>query len=147
MTDFLSGITSTIPKKPVYSGSESLSPYIAAPSSALLEQNSLLQTEATDLRKNLGGMDRQLVESEAAKAEMQKKIDAGQENVTGPSRTMSNVLAGGTLGLGIASFLDNRKTAKLQRSAMKENLQMARDDQAARKARTAGWANAFGGNE
>lgn len=126
MTDFLSGITSTIPKKPVYSGSESLSPYIAAPSSALLDQNNSL---------------------EIANKELQKKIDAGQENVTGPSRTMSNVLAGGTLGLGVASFLDNRKTAKLQRSAMQENLQMARDAQAARKARTAGWANAFGGNE
>lgn len=124
-----------------------VSPTTSPTSSALLDQNSFLETEAGALRNNLTGMGQQLADTQTANAELQKQLDATQENVTGPGRTMSNVLAGGTLGLGIASFLDNRKTAKLQRSAMKENLQMARDDQAARKRRTAGWANAFGGNE
>jgi len=65
----------------------------------------------------------------------------------GSDRMMTDLQAGGQLGLGIASFLDSRKTAGLQRDMMRENLQMARDDQALRKARTDGWAKAFSSKE
>jgi hypothetical protein len=50
----------------------------------------------------------------------------------------------GTLGLGLASFLDQRKTAGLQRDALRQNLQVAREHQASRKAVGDSWNKAWG---
>lgn len=50
----------------------------------------------------------------------------------------------GTLGLGLASFLDQRKTAGLQRDALRQNLQVAREHQASRKAVGDSWDKAWG---
>lgn len=50
----------------------------------------------------------------------------------------------GTLGLGLASFLDQRKTAGLQRDALRQNLQVAREHQASRKAVGESWNKAWG---
>ena len=64
------------------------------------------------------------------------------DKVTPPSATpswMPSALGLGTLGLGLASFLDQRKTAGLQRDALRQNLQVSREHQAARKALGASW--------
>lgn len=50
----------------------------------------------------------------------------------------------GTLGLGLASFLDQRKTAGLQRDALRQNLQLSREHQASQKALGASWNKAWG---
>jgi hypothetical protein len=64
---------------------------------------------------------------------------------TTPGRSwMANAQALGTLGLGLASFLDQRKTADLQRQAMRQNLDVAREHQASRKALGASWNKAWG---
>ncbi len=50
----------------------------------------------------------------------------------------------GTLGLGLASFLDQRKTADLQRQALRQNLNMSREHQANRRALGDSWNKAWG---
>lgn len=50
----------------------------------------------------------------------------------------------GTLGLGLASFLDQRKTAGLQRDTLRQNLQLSREHQASQKALGASWNKAWG---
>ena len=57
---------------------------------------------------------------------------------------MANAQALGTLGLGLASFLDQRKTADLQRKAMRQNLDVAREHQASRKVLGESWNKAWG---
>lgn len=52
---------------------------------------------------------------------------------------LTNAQAFGTLGLGLASFLDNKKTASLQRDALRQNLQLSRENQANLKALGASW--------
>lgn len=55
-----------------------------------------------------------------------------------------NVQAWGQLGLGLASYLDQRKTAGLQRDALRQNLSVSREHQANRKALGESWNKAWG---
>lgn len=57
---------------------------------------------------------------------------------------LRNTMALGNLGLGIASFLDTKKTAKLQRESLRHNLDVAREEQAQRQAVRDSWNNAWG---
>ena len=50
----------------------------------------------------------------------------------------------GQLGLGLAGYLDNRKTAQKQRALMGEQLKTAKDERAAREGVRSGLASAFG---
>lgn len=61
----------------------------------------------------------------------------------GPSRTMANITAGGTLGLGLLSFLDNRKTAQLQREALRNDISTAKEHRANRQALGASWSKGW----
>ena len=61
----------------------------------------------------------------------------------GPSETMANALAGGQIGLGLASFLDTRKTSKLQREALRQDLAATKEYNEAQKASRASWDSAF----
>lgn len=57
----------------------------------------------------------------------------------------ANSLAMGQIGLGAASYFENRKTAKVQRASLRHNLEVAKEEQALRKERRASWNNAFSG--
>lgn len=49
----------------------------------------------------------------------------------------------GRLGLGLAGFLENRKTANLQRQALRDDIATAREHRANRQALGASWNNAW----
>lgn len=61
----------------------------------------------------------------------EKIIDPPQQPETqyrsGPSQKVANITALGGLGLGALSYLENRKTAKLQRESMRQDLATARE--------------------
>lgn len=57
---------------------------------------------------------------------------------------LRNTMAIGNLGLGIASFLDGKKTAKIQRDSMRHNLDVAKEEQAQRQAVRDSWNKAWG---
>lgn len=59
-------------------------------------------------------------------------------------RNLATAQIVGSLGLGLASFLDQRKTAGLQRASMRENLNMAREHQANRRALSDSWNKGWG---
>lgn len=61
----------------------------------------------------------------------------------GPSELMSNVLAGSQVGLGLASFLDSRKTSKLQRDALRQDIAATREYNDMKRSNRAAWNNAF----
>lgn len=46
---------------------------------------------------------------------------------SGPSEKVANITALGGIGLGALSYLENRKTAKLQRESMRQDLATARE--------------------
>jgi hypothetical protein len=58
----------------------------------------------------------------------------------GPSRFAANASAIGGLGLGIASYFENKKTSQLQRKQMEQNLQASADYNRGRKERSASWS-------
>lgn len=62
---------------------------------------------------------------------------------SGPSRTVANVAAVGGLGLGIAGYFDTKKTAKLQREALRQDITAARDHNARRAQLGASWDKAW----
>lgn len=53
---------------------------------------------------------------------------------TGMSRGMANFQAGAGIGLGLLSFLENRKTSKLQREALRHDIDTAKEHRANRQA-------------
>lgn len=59
-------------------------------------------------------------------------------------RNLATAQIVGSLGLGLASYLDQRKTAGLQRASMRENLNMAREHQANRRALSDSWNKGWG---
>lgn len=61
----------------------------------------------------------------------------------GPSRPIANISAIGNLALGLAGYFENRKTAGLQRDALKHNIATAKEHSANRRALGASWANAW----
>ena len=61
----------------------------------------------------------------------------------GPSQSIANATALGGLGLGLASFLDNRKTARLQRSALRQDIAASKAHNEMKQANRAAWNNAF----
>lgn len=88
--------------------------------------------------------------------EFQKKLDAwnskigaksSEEEATlvGPSRGVSNALTLGSLGLGALSFLDNKKTAGLQRQALRADITAAADQNQRRKDVRASWNSGWVG--
>lgn len=66
-----------------------------------------------------------------------------REFAEGPSRPIANVTALGNLALGLAGYFENRKTANLQRDALKHNIATAKEHSANRRALGASWANAW----
>lgn len=64
-----------------------------------------------------------------------------RENTTGMNPTVAGALGFGQLGLGVAGFLDNRKTAKLQREALRENIASTREYNANRRADRQAWTD------
>lgn len=52
----------------------------------------------------------------------------------GMSRGMANFQAGAGIGLGLLSFLENRKTSKLQREALRHDIDTAKEHRANRQA-------------
>jgi hypothetical protein len=64
------------------------------------------------------------------------------EEQEGPSRFAADASAIGGLGLGIASYFENKKTSQLQRKQMKQNLQASADYNQGRKDRAASWSAA-----
>ena len=70
-------------------------------------------------------------------------VDPALQSPTGLPSWLANTQALGTLGLGLASFLDQRKTAGLQRDALRQNLSVAREHQANRKALGNSWNQAW----
>jgi hypothetical protein len=73
------------------------------------------------------------------------QTDVGKSAVNGATTPswMANAQAFSSLGLGLASFLDQRKTAGLQRDALRQNLSVAREHQANRKALGDSWNKAW----
>lgn len=57
----------------------------------------------------------------------------------GLSRNMANAQAGAGIGLGLLGFLENRKTAKLQREALRNDISTAKEHRANRAALGASW--------
>lgn len=53
---------------------------------------------------------------------------------SGPSEKVANITAIGGLGLGALSFLENRKTADLQRKALRQDIATTKEHRANRKA-------------
>lgn len=72
------------------------------------------------------------------------KID--KPEATGMSRNMANGLAGAQIGLGLLGFLENRKTGKLQREALRHDIDTAKEHRANRAALGASWSKAWSGN-
>lgn len=71
----------------------------------------------------------------------------GDNTNSGLGMNMGTLQAGvglGNLGLGVAGYLDNKKTAKLQRGVLKQQLASNKDLMATRKARDKDIATAFG---
>ena len=64
-----------------------------------------------------------------------------RENTTGMNPTVAGALGFGQLGLGLAGFLDNRKTAKLQREALRDNIASTREYNANRRADRQAWTD------
>lgn len=64
---------------------------------------------------------------------------ASNTTPTGLSRDMANAQAGVGLGLGLLGFLENRKTAKLQREALRNDISTAKEHRANRAALGASW--------
>ena len=56
---------------------------------------------------------------------------------------VTGMLGAGQLGLGLASFLENKKTAELQRSALKQDISDAQTRAANRKSQRDSWDKAW----
>lgn len=65
---------------------------------------------------------------------------------TGMSRGMANGLAGAQIGLGLLGYLEDRKTGKLQREALRHDIATAKEQRANRAALGASWNKAWSGN-
>lgn len=65
---------------------------------------------------------------------------------SGMSRGMANSLAGAQIGLGLLGYLENRKTGKLQREALRHDIDTAKEHRANRAALGASWSKAWSGN-
>lgn len=59
------------------------------------------------------------------------------------SRGIANTLGLGNLGLGLAGYLENRKTAGLQREALRNDIATAKEHRANRQALGNSWNNAW----
>lgn len=59
------------------------------------------------------------------------------------SPLMRDLTAFGGLGLGLASFLEDRKTTKLQRDALRHDIDTAKEQRAKRQAMAASWSSAW----
>lgn len=59
------------------------------------------------------------------------------------SPLMRDIAAIGGLGLGVASFLEDRKTTKLQRSALRHDIETAKEQRAKRQAMADSWSRAW----
>lgn len=66
-----------------------------------------------------------------------------REQTKGPSAWAANTAAIGGLGLGIASYFDTKKTAKLQRQALSQDISAARENNERRKALGDSWNKAW----
>ena len=65
---------------------------------------------------------------EQSQNELKKYADQPETTYrSGPSEKVANYTALGGLGLGALSYLENRKTAKLQRESMRQDLATARE--------------------
>ena len=73
--------------------------------------------------------------------ELLNKSGQQRENTTGMNPTVAGALGFGQLGLGLAGFLDNRKTAKLQREALRDNIASTREYNANRRADRQAWTD------
>lgn len=71
----------------------------------------------------------------------EKTLD--KPEATGMSRTMANSLAGAEIGLGLLGYLENRKTGKLQREALRHDIDTAKEHRANRAALGESWNNAW----
>lgn len=67
-------------------------------------------------------------------------------DASGMSRGMANGLAGAQIGLGLLGYLENRKTGKLQREALRHDIATAKEQRANRAALGASWNKAWSGN-
>lgn len=67
----------------------------------------------------------------------------GKVNAEG-SPLMRDAVAAGELGLGVASFLEQRKTARLQRDALRHDIETAKEHRANRQALGDSWNRAWG---
>lgn len=59
------------------------------------------------------------------------------------SRGVANTLGLGNLGLGLAGYLQNKKTANLQREALRNDIATAKEHRANRQALGNSWNNAW----
>lgn len=64
---------------------------------------------------------------------------AATPQIQGPSQRVANAQAIGTLGLGAASFLDNRVTARLQRKGLRQDIKYAKQHNDQRIKDRAAW--------
>lgn len=75
-----------------------------------------------------------------------KKEEDPSTTPSGMSRGMANGLAGAQIGLGLLGYLENRKTGKLQRKALRQDIATAKEHRANRAALGESWSKAWKGN-
>lgn len=78
----------------------------------------LSTTSAEDYIRGYGGAEEKIIDPP-------KQTETAYRS--GPSEKVANYTALGGLGLGALSYLENRKTAKLQRESMRQDLATARE--------------------
>lgn len=72
------------------------------------------------------------------------KVDNAPPGTTqGPSETMANLQVAGNIGLGLLSYLDNKKTSKLQRQGMRQDIAAAAEHNQMKRDNRAAWNSAF----
>lgn len=76
-------------------------------------------------------------------AELDSTLPAMPEDTGAPDKWVRNTSVLGTLGLGLASFLESRKTANLQRQALRDDISTAREHRANRQALGESWNKAW----
>ena len=73
--------------------------------------------------------------------ELLNKSTQQRENTAGMNPAVAGALGFGQLGLGLAGFLDNKKTSKLQREALRDNIASTREYNANRRADRQAWTD------